>query len=160
MRDGVLPEHLLEAVANLGEPGWFTSDDDGQPLAPEVKDERAARLGEVQALLIASAIRAWRRDVLAEWVEVSLAPEDVLGIDELDYDRLEDLVMRRYSPEYITASSRATLGFPAEEVPSAEWDDFRGEPGGAAPGADSEPLAPAPERAPARGRRRDRVPAR
>lgn len=141
IRYGVLPPHLLEAAVSAADPEWLTE--------PEQADERQARVGEYLSTLVAWALRE-TCDPDGEWQPVRVRPEDVPGIDRMDRDALEDLVLRVRTPAEVTATSRDRLGLSAEDEPDEEvaipgWADFRGQPGGAAAGDDGEPLGADPE---------------
>ena len=94
------------------------------------------------ATLVATSIRAVKDG--DEWVPVTMDPTTVPDVDQDDQDALEDIVLRDRTPAEVTARSRRLLGLPDvpddEEVSVTALEDFRGQLGGAAGGADGEPL--------------------
>ncbi len=138
VRHGILPTHLHEAALKGADPAWLSE--------PEHREERQARVGEYVSFLVAHSLReSCAPD--GEWRAESLTAADVLGMDELDLDLLEDLVLRERTADEVTARSRILRGESpdeAEEVGTLAWDEFRVEPRSAESGEDSESMDDAP----------------
>jgi hypothetical protein len=139
IRYGILPSRLHEPALRAADKDWLTE--------AGHQDERQVLIGEFMSFLVATSIRAVRDG--DEWVPVRMDPDAVPDVDQADLDALEDIVLRDRTPAEVTARSRRLLGLPPDDEPDEEvsvsaLEDFRGEPGGAEGGADSEPVGAAP----------------
>lgn len=157
LRRNLLPRDLLSVAMKAANPAWLQA-------ARAVDPNEGADAARYLAVLVAAFPRhRWVGPGPDDWEPWRITPDDLLedAVDEADIDAMENLVLRMMTPDQVSAASRVILGLDTEaaaaageEVPAAiaDWEPFRGEPVGAARGADGGALGHATQ--PAAGRRR------
>lgn len=99
---GILPPALRQIALR------FASD--AGVVKAELDEAEAARMDELERVMIADAVHAIRPPGFEGWTPIRLSPEDLaLGarkIAEIDYEALQHLVLRIRSPRQVDAMSR------------------------------------------------------
>lgn len=154
LRRDLLPKELLGVALKAANPAWLQ-------VARAVSEDDGEQASRYLAILTASFPRErWTGPGEDDWEQWRITPEDLTSdaLDEMDVDALENLVIRVVTPEEQSGISREILGLSRpdsdEEVPSGipGWAEFRGQPGGGAPGEDGGDVVDPPVAAPrARG---------
>ena len=114
-RRGKLPAHLFEAAEHLGDREW--SED----------PEHRALVLEYVRLLIASFPRESMAPGSDTWKSMTMTPDDIETMDDLDVDLLEDLVLHLKTPEEVTVASEKILKLEAEEAGDEQLPNPPGE---------------------------------
>lgn len=99
---GVLPPALRQIALR------FASDEG--VVKAQLDEAEAARMDELERVMIADAVHAIRPPGFDEWAPIRLSPDDLAAgrrrIAEIDYEALQQLVLRIRSPRQVDAMSR------------------------------------------------------